>query len=40
MKMIRREITIALLKLARWTATTSAAKYYCNTALEYEEAFR
>ena len=38
--MIRREITIILLKLAKITASTSAAKYYVNLAVEYEEAFR
>lgn len=34
---MRRYITLALLKLARMTAVTSAARYYIKTAIEYEE---
>ncbi len=34
---IRKQITLALLYLARVTATTSAARYYIRTAMEYEE---
>lgn len=32
-----RLITVALLKAARFTSNTSAAKYYIKVALEYEE---
>lgn len=37
MNKIFRPITLALLYAARFTSNTSAAKYYINTAIEYED---
>jgi len=37
MLVIRRAITIGLLYVARITATTSAARYYIKTAIDYED---
>lgn len=34
---IRKQITLALLRAVRITATTSAARYYAKCAIEYED---